>query len=225
MTNHNKPNFQKLSQSQIQAKRENGLCFYCDEKYTYGHKCKASVHVLIVPDLEEIVEDDCVWENSDEVQQVEPEVVNTGEPTPPISLYAMSGVFLPQTLKFKVFVGKLDVYVLVDGGSTHNFIQSRIFFYVEFAYKNKHFEVMVGKGKTLKCEGMCAFFPIQIEKKVFLIIFYILPIQGTNVVLGVRWLQLLGPIVLDYQKLIWNFHVKMRQSIYKETNTSHNRFI
>ena len=44
--------------------------------------------------------------------------------TPQISLHAMSGVFFPQTLKFKASIANLEVYVLVDGGSTHNFIQS-----------------------------------------------------------------------------------------------------
>ena len=44
---------QKLSQSQIQAKRERGLCFYCDDKYTPRHKCKATAHVLIIPDVNE----------------------------------------------------------------------------------------------------------------------------------------------------------------------------
>ena len=38
------------------------------EKYTYGHKCKASIHVLIVPNSEEIVEGDDVWEDNDVVQ-------------------------------------------------------------------------------------------------------------------------------------------------------------
>ena len=35
--------------------------------------------------------------------------------------------------------------------------------------------------------------------------FYILPIQGADVVFGVQWLQLLGPIVVDYQKLSMDF--------------------
>ena len=72
-----------------------GLCFYCDEKYTFGHKCKASVHVLIVPDSEESVEDDSILEDIDGVQQVEQEIVETYQPTPQISLHAMKFFFLP----------------------------------------------------------------------------------------------------------------------------------
>ena len=64
---------------------------------------------------------------------------------------------------------------------------------------------MVGNGETLSCKGMCAIFPIQIQRKVFLVDFYFLPIQGTDVVLGVQWLQLLGPVLLDYHKLTIEF--------------------
>ena len=34
--------------------------------------------------------------------------------------------FFSQTLKFKASIGNLEVCVLVDGGSTHDFIQSQI---------------------------------------------------------------------------------------------------
>ena len=46
---------------------------------------------------------------------------------------------------------------------------------------------------------------LELKRKFFFVDFYILPIQGTDVVLGVQWLQLLGPILLDYQKLTMEF--------------------
>ena len=188
------------------SKCEKGLCFYSDEKYSFSHKCKASVHVLITPDVEEGGEDDCIWEDSDEVLQVDHEVVAMGETTPHISFYAMSGVFLPQTLKFRGSIGKIDISVLVDGSSTHNFIQSRVVSVLNLPITfNKQFEVMVGNVEILHCEGLCTAVPIRIQKKIFFVDFYILPIQGTDVVLGVQWLQLLGPIRLDYQMLTMEF--------------------
>lgn len=126
--------------------------------------------------------------------------------TPQISLHAMSGVFFPQTLKFKWSIRTVNVYVLVDGGSTHNFIQARIVSMLQLPItNNKQFEVMVGNRDSLKCEGIYAAIPIQIQKRIFLVDFYVLLIQGAEVVLGVQWLQLLGPILLDYQKLTKEF--------------------
>lgn len=117
-TNQNKPQIQKLSQSQIQARREKGLCFYCDEKYTVGHNCRASVHVLIVPDYEEVEE-----KASQQEEAVEEETLADAfcVDTPQISWHAMSDLIMPQTLRFKGLIGKSEVQILVDRGSTHNF--------------------------------------------------------------------------------------------------------
>ena len=61
MSSHPKHNFQRSSQAQIQAKREKGLCFYCDDKYTTGHRCRASTHILIVLDSKETFGDEVNW--------------------------------------------------------------------------------------------------------------------------------------------------------------------
>ena len=34
------PPFKRLSEAELKAKREKGLCFRCDEKYSIGHQCK-----------------------------------------------------------------------------------------------------------------------------------------------------------------------------------------
>ena len=83
----------------------------------------------------------------------------------------------------------MHVQVLADGGSTHNFLQSRVVSLLNLTVSSrKQFDVMVGNGKILKCEGLCSAIPIQIERHVFLVDFYVLPIQGADVLLGVPWL-------------------------------------
>ena len=70
---------------------------------------------------------------------------------------------------------------------------------------DRKFEVMVGNGEKLTCEGMCSAIPIQIQKWIFVVDFCVLPIERVEVVLRVQWLQLLGPILIDYQKLTKQF--------------------
>ena len=113
---------------------------------------------------------------------------------------------MPQTLRFKGSIGKTDAQILVDGGSTHNFLQPRLVHLLNFPIsRDKQFPVMVGKGSTFQCEGMCSAIPVRIQKHVFLMDFFVLPIQGADLVLEVQWLQLLGPILLDYQNLTMEF--------------------
>ena len=124
---------QKLSQSQIQAKREKGLCFYCDEKYIFGHKCKASAHILIILDSETSqLEGDFVPENIVSLE----EEADMNE-TPQISLHAMSGILMHQTLKFKGSIRKMNVNILIDRGSTHNFLQSKVVSLLNLPISNK----------------------------------------------------------------------------------------
>ena len=171
-----------MSQSQIQAKREKGLCFYCDEKYTIGHKCKASAHVLIVPDSDDLGDD-----QEGEMDDLETHELNSALPiTPCISFHALSGILMPQTLRFKGFIGRLNVQILVYEGRTHNFLQSRVVALLNLTVSTeRQFDVVVGNGEVLKCEGLCSTIPVQIQKHVFLVDFHVLPIQGADVVLGV----------------------------------------
>ena len=54
--------FRKLSDSEWQEKREKGLCFRCDEKFTMGHRCKKKeLRVVLVSDEEE-----ADWEEIDQ---------------------------------------------------------------------------------------------------------------------------------------------------------------
>ena len=38
----------RLTESELQARREKGLCFKCEEKFSPGHRCKKQLRVLLV---------------------------------------------------------------------------------------------------------------------------------------------------------------------------------
>jgi len=43
----NKTPYRRLSTQEIRSRRERGLCYHCDEKYSPGHRCKVSCLLLI----------------------------------------------------------------------------------------------------------------------------------------------------------------------------------
>jgi len=53
---------------------------------------------------------------------------------------------------------------------------------------------MVGNGAFIQCQGICPLVDISLQTFTFTIPFYLLPIEGANVVLGIEWLHTLGPI-------------------------------
>jgi hypothetical protein len=99
-----------------------GLCYNCDDKYFPGHKCKEkNVFMAISEDV-----------SKDDVEaplfSVSPEPTNITPPSDPpevesvISLNALTGFSSPQTLKLIGYIKHSKVIILVDSGSTHNFI-------------------------------------------------------------------------------------------------------
>ncbi|GJT30932.1 retrotransposable element Tf2 [Tanacetum coccineum] len=112
----NRPRKQ-LTQQEMAKKRAKHLCFYCDQRYSHGHKCSGQMYCLEVAGCEEEIKDeDCVDGELDQV------VVREEDVMPQVSLNAMNGVNSYQTMRIKGHVGKQVVHMLVDCGRTHNFL-------------------------------------------------------------------------------------------------------
>ncbi|XP_076922178.1 uncharacterized protein LOC143583878 [Bidens hawaiensis] len=179
--------FTKLSPDAIQQRRREGLCFRCSEKYFPGHKCSPPQFLLIV-DNDEFLTD-----------QSDP----TPDPQPPqfmsLSDAAFFGMSSIQTLRVTGYINGTPVTVLIDCGSTHNIIQPRIAANLHLDTKPLNpFVVMVGNGDFIHCQGHCPEVPIQLQKANFIIPFFIFPVQGADVVLGISWLRTLGSITADF---------------------------
>lgn len=65
----------------------------------------------------------------------------------------------------------------------------------------------------LQCYSYCANFPICLGATKFFIDLSILPLSGADMVLGIQWLNSLGPIITNYDslsmqyKLLHNLHM------------------
>ncbi|GKD15258.1 reverse transcriptase, partial [Tanacetum coccineum] len=101
--------FKRLTQQELEEKKAKHLCFYCDQKYMPGHKCSGQVFSLEVMGID--VEEDGDLMLTEEIDE-----------QPLISLNALSGVNTYRTMRVKGCVGRNTLHVLVDSGSTHNFL-------------------------------------------------------------------------------------------------------
>jgi hypothetical protein len=112
----------KLTRAEMAERQLNGLCYNCDDKYFPGHKCKE--RKLFMAILEDVSEEDV----EASLVSVSPEPIDITPPKvePVISLNALTGFSAPQTLKIIGYIKHKKVIILVDSGSTHNFIHRRI---------------------------------------------------------------------------------------------------
>lgn len=112
-----------------------------------------------------------------------------------ISLQALTGTPNPQTMRVRGYLGRLGVTVLMDLGSTHNFLNPQIAF--QLGLKPTHIgrmRVIVANGEQLSCTGLCAGVLLWLQGEPFVVDFFILPMDVCEVVLGTQWLRIIGPI-------------------------------
>lgn len=79
--------------------------------------------------------------------------------TPPFQLSntASFGGSAPQTLCVNGFIYGYPVTVLIDTGSSHNILQTRLAHFLQLLVSPfSPFSVMVGNGDQLKCSGLCS---------------------------------------------------------------------
>ncbi|GKA70256.1 putative mitochondrial protein [Tanacetum coccineum] len=107
----------RLSQKEYKEKRAKNLRFYCDKKYVPGHKCSGQMFSI------EVLGEDEMHDSVEELEeQVTEEVVAEPVIYPYISLNSLAGVNTFHTMRIKGHVRKQDIHILVDSGSTHNFV-------------------------------------------------------------------------------------------------------
>ncbi|CAK9168996.1 unnamed protein product [Ilex paraguariensis] len=112
-------NVKKISWDKMQRRHEKGLCFYCDERFTLGHKCWTS-HLLLIKNIHEegkgFLEEDHLWTKDD----MQTDVISE------ISLHALSRWNALRAMRIVGHIFKKPVLVIIDSGSTHNFINDKV---------------------------------------------------------------------------------------------------
>lgn len=132
----------KLTWDEMQKRRAQGLCFNCNEKFTFGHKCQRPQLLLLEGDGDF---KECIEEEEDQTERpAEPE----------ISLHALTGWSTPRTMRVMARIGSVELAVLIDSGSTHNFISSKIADKLQLpVIPTEMFTVRVANGNKLQCRG------------------------------------------------------------------------
>ena len=185
---------------------EKGLCFNCHQKYSRSHRCPARF-LLLIADV-----DDTTAEANPTFHEwvldagIVPQPVDNSENQAQISLHALSGTRASETLRLRGYIATHPICVLVDGGSTHNFIQKQVAHALGLAQSpTTPLKVLVGSGEELACVSVCPAVDLSIQGHSFHVDLYVLDMGGSDVVLGAQWLKQLGPILMDYQALTMKF--------------------
>ncbi|CAM8879588.1 unnamed protein product [Rhodiola kirilowii] len=202
----------RLSPTEMAARREKGLCFNCEEQFVPGHKCRPRFQCLLMEDPNDH-DDFEIIDHEPETQGLETdptEATPQQEPAPCITFHALQGRAAPCTLRFQGTIRGQPMLALVDSGSTHNFLQTRVARFLKLAIEpSSHLSVTVGNDDEMKCEGICREVPVMIDGAVFSVELHLLPVFGADLlVLGAQWLRDVGPTTFCFRdmwmSLLWD---------------------
>lgn len=116
-----------------------------------------------------------------------------------LSFNALKGTDAVGTIHFRGMINGHAVQILLDGGSSDNYISPRLAHFLKLPIKSTaNFKVMVGNGHYLISEGQIKALTVYVQGHSICLPFFLLPIAGSDLVFGAAWLATIGPHVADY---------------------------
>nr|GEX43424.1 hypothetical protein [Tanacetum cinerariifolium] len=111
-----------------------------------------------------------------------------------------------QTIRIRGYVGKHLLHILVDSGSTHNFLDLSVVKKMGCNIRKMcPLQVSVANGQAMSTMYECKDFQWELQRKIYVADVIILPLGGCEMVLGIQWLSTLGVIQCDLKILVMEF--------------------
>ncbi|GKC16027.1 retrotransposable element Tf2, partial [Tanacetum coccineum] len=208
MVNNNR---RTLTAAEMDEKRSKGLCFFCDDKYTFGHNCRGKRPQLFHLEVEEEEYDgEGELEENDVVVEIPNEVTEFAK----ISVNAISSVTDYKTIRIVGHVGTTKVQMLMDTKSSHNFIDYALAVKLGCKMvKRNPMAVRVVDGNKIQCDTMVQDFKWKMHSIEFSIDLMVMHLGGSDMVLGIQWFVTLGKVTFDFDNRCIEFDHKGRKVV------------
>ncbi|MFS7989117.1 putative nucleotidyltransferase, Ribonuclease H [Helianthus anomalus] len=190
-------NTYRISETEKQTRFLKGECFRCGDKYGPCHRCKIGTFKALEAD--DVDESPITIPTSPDSDQ---------EETAEISLHAILGKPHPTTMKVQGMLHSTEVLILVDGGSTHNFISEVLVSELKLASQPvEPFGVQIGNGDVIRCGHICKDLAVQVNDLKITQDFHPFSLGGADLVLGIQWLATLNTIQANWKELFMIFSI------------------
>lgn len=118
-----------------------------------------------------------------------------------ISIHAITGTNRIHTIKLQGQVKNRTISMLLDSGSTHNFISQALVKELQLNIEPcLPIKVTVTNGENLNCVRKINQFGWRLTQGEFHTHMYVISLGGYDAVLGIQWMQTVSPISLDFEK-------------------------
>ena len=115
----------------------------------------------------------------------------------------------PQTMKVGGLLKQQPITILIDTGSTNNFLNSKVAVHMNLPIENcSRFVVKVANGRILKCDHRCLQVKLLLQNQEIITDFFLHPLDDHEAILRIKWLMTLGDISWNFMQLIMKFYSK-----------------
>lgn len=191
----------------MNERKQKGLRFQFGAKYYIGKKCVKGKNFQVLLDTQSDGEVDEFQESTEHIEDPPTEEQAPSQPQGPImSLNAKTGLQNPHTMRFKALMRNAKAIVLVDSGSTHDFMDLKLVNKLSLAIcQQEKLKVIVADGRSLMTNRVYRNVLQKTKGFKFVKDFMLLPLKGCDIVLGIQWLLSLGFITWNLTSLIMQF--------------------
>ncbi|RWW89713.1 hypothetical protein BHE74_00001250 [Ensete ventricosum] len=179
----------KLTRDKLRKRSTERLCWHYDEPWSREHHCKKGRLLMIEP-----VEDE---DREPSEEGLEPEEEATEEEPQPADyqVHALAGYSNPQTMKVGGLLKQQPITILIDMGSTNNFLNSKVVtrLVLQIEGCNK-FDIKVTDGQILNCDQRFPRVKLLLQDQEVVADFFLRPIDDYEAMLGIEWLTMQGDI-------------------------------
>ncbi|XP_074327634.1 uncharacterized protein LOC141665550 [Apium graveolens] len=195
------PAIKRITPADMAIRREKGLCYNFDEAFVPGHKCAKQQLFLMVGEEATEVEGGDHTEEDQTLSSSEEDTGKEGDDDCGVSIHALSGTHGLHTMKFQGFMKGKSVKILLDTGSTHNFVSQSFAKQMTLNTEScRKMKVTLADGTTLNFAQKIVGMSWKMGEIGFSSNFHAIPLGGYDLVLGVPWLQQVILIWFDFNK-------------------------
>jgi hypothetical protein len=142
-----------------------------------------------------IMEEVDLDEELEYAMEEESELTEENEESADITLCALLGSTSPSTMRVVACINGKKAVVLIDTGSTHNFLDCNLAKSLKFGIDTTScFGVKVANGEVIRTKGECKDIQFKVQGLKLKVNFNLLSLGGCGIVLGTQWLSTLGMI-------------------------------
>ncbi|RRT43880.1 hypothetical protein B296_00005903 [Ensete ventricosum] len=173
----------KLTRDELRERSAKGLCSHCDEPWSREHRCKKGWLLMI-----ESTEDEGNKTSKEALEPKEEAMEEESQPADYV-VHALAGYSNPQTMKVGGLLKQQPITILIDMGSTNNFLNSKVATRLTLQIKScNKFDVKVADGRIFNCDQRYPRVKL-LQNQEAVADFFLLPIDDYEAVLGIKWLN------------------------------------